>query len=961
MSAADHSNEGRRLRRRGGGFLALALLALLAAALPAAAAVPTVTNVRLDYPYTAEYTSVAVVGEIDRQGEPTAYRFQYATQADFSDAVTGAEGSIAAGGPGPQRVAADLTGLQTHTTYHLRLIAENADGSAEGIAASTFETKESAAPIVSHTYVGGVGTGGATLNAEINPAGLPTEYHFQYVPEEAFQTEGWAAAQSTAETPLAGAAAPYLTASGRVEGLQPDTGYRFRAVAVNSKGATAGEERWLRTQAESSTAPDTCPNAAVRSEQHAGFLPNCRAYELVSPAEKGGGEVLAVGSRTHAAAEGNALEFSSLEGFGDVRGMSIATEYLARRASSDDPGGQGWATHSVTPPQGPFPTQVRLRGSGIEAKYQGLTPTLDTGAYVSWSPLTSDPYSEGQVNVYLRRGLRSGIGSDALITRCTFCEQTATALPDFFTTRQETQPEVAGLSEDGRDVIFESPLKLTPDALDETSSSVPSMNVYESDGEGIRLVSVLPDGEAVPGAAGLSVSGVGGHLYYTPDVISSDGSRAIFTANPIFSENPQHHAACEQLVACGDVYIRNFAAQPPISELVNHSERTDCADHDPCNGTPEPDPGGHKVAVYWDASRDGSRVYFTSNEELTDSPGSGLYLYDATRPAGQRLTLVARGTVDGIRVIGASADGSVVYFASSQDVAGQPSLPAGREGLYMWRESTDVTKLVAVPHISALANDQVSGQDIVYGERQSRVSADGRFLLFGSLTGEGILSVHGGVDADQGSCANGFNLPGCSQLYLYDSNSDVTRCVSCPPDGSPATAEASDTWFRNRGPAVPTSYLGHALSDEGRFVFFMTRMPLVEGDTNGVNDVYQYENETGSIRLLSTGTSSSNSYFMDASPDGSNAFIATAQQLLGWDQDQAADMYDVRAGGGFPEPPPVPASCVGEACRAPLASAPAGAGVASSTFAGPGNPRKKLREKHRRHRHHHRHHAGGIR
>src|SRR5262249_45544157 len=39
--------------------------------------------------------------------------------------------------------------------------------------------------------------------------------------------------------------------------------------------------------------PPTCPNSLVRQETHASFLPDCRGYELVSPANAGSVSLLA--------------------------------------------------------------------------------------------------------------------------------------------------------------------------------------------------------------------------------------------------------------------------------------------------------------------------------------------------------------------------------------------------------------------------------------------------------------------------------------------------------------------------------------------------------------------------------------------------------------------------------------------------------------------------------------------
>jgi hypothetical protein len=85
----------------------------------------------------------------------------------------------------------------------------------------------------------------------------------------------------------------------------------------------------------------------------------------------------------------------------------------------------------------------------------------------------------------------------------------------------------------------------------------------------------------------------------------------------------------------------------------------------------------------------------------------------------------------------------------------------------------------------------------------------------------------------------------------------------------------------------------------------------VPEDSNGKIDTYEFDTATGQVHLLSSGTDTGDSYFMDASGAGDDVFILTRERLAGWDTDNNYDLYDVRephAGhpAGFPDPPPVP-------------------------------------------------------
>src|SRR5215203_1518134 len=165
-------------------------------------------------------------------------------------------------------------------------------------------------------------------------------------------------------------------------------------------------------------------------------------------------------------------------------------------------------------------------------------------------------------------------------------------------------------------------------------------------------------------------------------------------------------------------------------------------------------------------------------------------------------------------------------------------------------------------------------------------------------------------------------------------------------------------------------YLNHPLSEDGRRVFFSSKEALVPQDTNGAYDAYQYDSESGKIRLLSSGASSEDSYFLDAGTSGDDVFFATKEQLVGWDVDNAYDLYDARVGGGFAEPAAVPAICEGEGCMGPAAVQPGGLKPPSASFRGRGNVKKcpkgkrkvhrkgKVRcvKKHKKHPHKHRTH-----
>jgi len=123
------------------------------------------------------------------------------------------------------------------------------------------------------------------------------------------------------------------------------------------------------------------------------------------------------------------------------------------------------------------------------------------------------------------------------------------------------------------------------------------------------------------------------------------------------------------------------------------------------------------------------------------------------------------------------------------------------------------------------------------------------------------------------------------------------------------------------------------MTSNGDQVFFDTPEALVPQDVNGVRDVYEWKE--GNVHLISSGTNSHPSFFLDSSESGSDVFFATAAGLVPSDTDGGYDVYDARIGGGFPQEP-TPSECVTE-CQGPPVSSPSFVNPASAAFSGVGN------------------------
>ena len=148
---------------------------------------------------------------------------------------------------------------------------------------------------------------------------------------------------------------------------------------------------------------------------------------------------------------------------------------------------------------------------------------------------------------------------------------------------------------------------------------------------------------------------------------------------------------------------------------------------------------------------------------------------------------------------------------------------------------------------------------------------------------------------------------------------------------------------------LPTSwndtYLPRWISGDGSRVFFDSIEPLLPWDTNGKQDVYEWERagaggcppETaggGCIYLLSGGVNESASSLLDANSDGDDVFIITSAQLLPKDRNENFDVYDARVGG---MPRAAPSECEGVACQGNSPVPPVFANPSSVIFSGAGN------------------------
>jgi hypothetical protein len=829
-------------------------------------------------------------------------------------------------GTTPTSVSADVDSLQPNSVYHVRVRAENQGGTSEAI--TTFKTGGST-PLVHAFAAGPVQADQVTLNGEVNPRNSPTTYWFEWGTQDC-------SANPCQKLPAGNLdeGRDYKWVDAPLTGLEPETTYHFRLVAENAFETTEGSDEEFTTAAVE--AP--CTNLGQLGTN---FLPDCRAWEMVSPPDKNGTGISIMNSKTHVATDGNSITFTALASFGKVSGSGSDSEFLARRTAL--PGTNGWATHGIYPLVRPTP--FRSINNNSTSYVNAFTPDLESAVFQTWRPLTGASNVENVSNYYRVSGLLDG-GLDS-IELLTNANAPVAYKPTPFggppgQLVDSIHPWLVAASTDLGHVVFTEKLPLTADAptgsfgafCTELGFACPT-SLYDSTGAQVRLVGRVPaagetfcddaNGPACE-AASESQSAMGPGLTDSERTVSRDGRRIYFEAN-------------------GHIYLRE------------DGERT------------------YEVAqsaTVWDVSRDGSRIFFTNDEELdpADQDGSGVdaYMWDREAPAGERFTDLSLGVAGyescGMQgIIGTNDAGDYTYFGCRGELL--PGHTQNATGIYLWHDG-ELGYVGQLPNSGYIEsnNSRRTIWNLEDLQRLSRISPDGRHLLFAGEDGDDVPEESGlrGSGGYAGSGAAGRGM----QLYLYNADTGRIACVSCNPYGEAPKDFPHLRRNQASGTFGGSQHTPHALSDDGRYAFFSSVDALVEEDTNGTYDAYEYDAVTGKISLISTGTSSSPSYLMEATDDGSEVFFLTTQRLSGWDQDGLYDLYVAKVGGGLPEPRPVTAPCEGEACLPNAAPAPPSAATGSQA-AGPGNPPQKCARGTRKVKHHgtircvkkHRHHKHG--
>jgi hypothetical protein len=614
------------------------------------------------------------------------------------------------------------------------------------------------------------------LRASIDPAGgEEPSYRFQYGTVSC-------AAQPASCTLLAPVSLDEgfndQAASTQLEGLAPSTIYHFRVIAANGNGETASEEATFTTQA-----------SVVQASMLDG-----RAWELVSPADKHGASVESIrkeGGLIEAAAQGRSITYIANAPVGEkgeeplgFRGPEPA-QLISRR------NGTTWSTEDIDTANG-VPARGLVLGGPWE--YQFFTPGLElalVNPFADGAPSSETEATEK--TVYLRN-----MQTCATEPKSCYLPLVSTADDTAETPFGGAKLRFEGATPDLRRVFLNSDVGLTEGASPEGEG------LYEWSGEKqpkkqLSLVSVLPDGQQAQGSIDVgSAVPEQARSGAVSEVVGPTGSHVV---RVVWS---YEHSSKECEEFCGhELFMRE------LTELDNGEAEARTLPLDEPNSGLSTAKNPTTYPLFQSANVQGSKVFFTYTEKLTEDAVAGkeayeqnLYVFEPEKPAGHRVTDLSPdivkgegpGTVGG--VLGTSENGEYVYFVANGVLAAGAEAGDCREmepnevhqdlesdagcNLYVAHDGSDGWEQ---PRFIARLSSEDSPDwgteagiiDTLYDTQDlsSRVSPDGEWLAFMS---ERSLTGYDNIDANSGHADE--------EVYLFHYGSGLV-CASCNPSGEP--------------------------------------------------------------------------------------------------------------------------------------------------------------------------------
>jgi hypothetical protein len=770
----------------------------------------------------------------------------------------------------------------------------------------------------------------ATMAGSVNPGGTPVgKCYFEYGTTTDYGTsvpcEPSAAALGSGN---AGVAVSAVTRP-----LESGTTYHYRLVASNIGGTSEGSDRTFAT-----TGSPGCGNASIRFAQGIAttLLPDCMALELVSPPKK----FVQNATNASVSADGGRVIFKTRGALGDVPSqtdLAFGDTYVATRGTT------GWSVEGTVPPAPKFDEGW----SGGADLARSFSPD-----FASWLMVagTKEHESLGLAQVF-----RGGLGGLFLPLSpfLEFADAASHGLDNL------TNMQLQGAAADHSRMVFaagESTTRYLADDPNLADAGGELGNVYvtrrdQAGGTSLELLARDGAGTVWGARCGVRLGGLVSNLAGASNgrdqgaVSYPDGSRSYFSTRPAQAGSDPCNPFFNRLRIMRRV---DASGGPQVTELL--AGEPGCA-----RVSPACDPGDGDD-LYQGASVDGSKVYFTTTRQLTDSDldvgnpfipcdsslmpvadGCDLYLYDSDRPAGDRLIQVSAGTANpGHPTAGSDAkvysgttaisgDGSHVYFvaqgvltadtnpAAAAAVAGQPNLY-----LYQRDDSHPAGQLAFIGTLAVGDSGQLWGGDGTFKNGAYPVPATGNDDNGVEIGGDGRTLLFQSRAALTAGDSDGGRL----DVYRYDSVTDqLERISKAAPGGSDNGAidvlkviGASQT-----GTDFAESY--RWASEDGETVVFKTREGLAADDDNAAFDSYMWRD--GQLHRLPGSADSTALAEQDGpsrqpavSHDGSVVAFAAVDPLLPQDGDTAIDVYTARVDGGYVyQPDPADCDVLADACH----------------------------------------------
>jgi hypothetical protein len=486
-----------------------------------------------------------------------------------------------------------------------------------------------APPLIESTQASGVTATTAVLKAVINPQGAVTRYRFEYGLVDC--SVGPCTKAPKVEGQIPKGSSP-VAVEVPIEGLSPATLYHFRVVAKNTE-VSEGPDRVFATVGQTFEG-----------------LPDGRAYEQASPLDKDGGDAELQQSLVKATPTGDGITYASNFGMPGGKGAGSIPSFFAGRGISE------WSSQGLLPP-----------------------PSVgDRTRVIGWSPDYSRLYS---------RAIKLGTGTEALIMQPRQGEQITVVAP-YATAITGQHYSFAGETPDGSAVFFEAAVKLPPKTgeppIAAATEGVPNLYAWDRESNEIHLVGSFNEGAPKGSFAGpfdwsfgtnnFSLNEGGGQRsYYLSDMHAiTPAGDAYFTA-----------------AGTAQVYLRRnpTEAQSPLDgEGKCTSPELACTIHVSASqktngeGPGGTDPAGQQFAAFQAASEDGSKVFFTSPEKLTNDANTG--------PEQPQPAIVRGGIGGGVedeefilgRAVGVARSGPWIYWTNpGAGTIGRAKLDGGED------------------------------------------------------------------------------------------------------------------------------------------------------------------------------------------------------------------------------------------------------------------------------------------